>query len=105
MTAEMMRLPRNKISVVVDVSCDTSSSFNPVPFMNEATSIAQPTRKVFDNTVGISIDHLPSLLPKEASDGFSNDLLPHLLQIGKSDVWTRAEELFHQKVKDARAFS
>lgn len=49
----------------------------------------------------ISIDHLPSLLPREASEAFSADLLPSLL--GLKDwknvrVWQQAEKLFHSKV-------
>lgn len=46
----------------------------------------------------IAIDHLPTLNPRESSEGFANDLLPHLLVLGKSPVWTRAVELFHSKV-------
>ncbi len=49
----------------------------------------------------ISIDHLPSLLPKEASEAFSNALLPSLLQLKdrkSARVWQQAEELFHKKV-------
>lgn len=49
----------------------------------------------------ISIDHLPSLLPREASEAFSADLLPSLL--GLKDwknvrVWQQAEKLFQNKV-------
>jgi saccharopine dehydrogenase (NAD+, L-lysine-forming) len=49
----------------------------------------------------ISIDHLPSLLPREASEAFSVDLLPSLL--GLKDwqnvrVWQQAEKLFQTKV-------
>lgn len=49
----------------------------------------------------ISIDHLPSLLPREASEAFSADLLPSLL--GLKDwqnvrVWQQAEKLFQEKV-------
>jgi saccharopine dehydrogenase (NAD+, L-lysine-forming) len=50
----------------------------------------------------ISIDHLPSLLPKEASEAFSHDLLPYLLELKrwKTDpVWSRAQKLYSEKVK------
>jgi saccharopine dehydrogenase (NAD+, L-lysine-forming) len=68
----------------------------------------------------ISIDHLPTLLPREASEGFSADLLPSLLQLpyvlpenpkskesdagkeeGKGAVWTRAEGLFRHHLSEA----
>ena len=49
----------------------------------------------------ISIDHLPSLLPREASEAFSKDLLPSLLTLKDRDtapVWSRAKKLFDEKV-------
>jgi len=51
----------------------------------------------------ISIDHLPSLLPRESSEAFSNDLLPYLLQLDNwrspdAPVWRDAERLFKEKV-------
>jgi saccharopine dehydrogenase (NAD+, L-lysine-forming) len=49
----------------------------------------------------ISIDHLPSLLPRESSEAFSNDLLPYLKQLNdwhNAEVWGRAEKLFKDKV-------
>lgn len=52
----------------------------------------------------ISIDHLPTLLPREASEQFSSDLLPSLLQFPKRDqarVWTDAEKLFRTKLDEA----
>jgi saccharopine dehydrogenase (NAD+, L-lysine-forming) len=48
-----------------------------------------------------AIDHLPSLLPAESSEAFSNDLLPSMLEIRNRDtspVWVRAEKLFREKV-------
>lgn len=49
----------------------------------------------------ISIDHLPTLLPREASEQFSGDLLPSLLEFPSSRVWVEAEELFKKKVAEA----
>jgi len=48
----------------------------------------------------ISIDHLPSLLPREASEAFSAALLPSLLQLKdwkNVRVWKQAEKLFREK--------
>ena len=48
----------------------------------------------------ISIDHLPSLLPREASEAFSAALLPSLLQLNdwkSAQVWQQAEKLFKEK--------
>jgi saccharopine dehydrogenase (NAD+, L-lysine-forming) len=52
----------------------------------------------------ISIDHLPTLLPREASEQFSGDLLPSLLEFPDhrtARVWTEAEELFQKKLGEA----
>lgn len=49
----------------------------------------------------ISIDHLPSLLPRESSEMFSQSLMPSLVQLkdrGNARVWRQAEELFNEKV-------
>ncbi|KAL9625761.1 MAG: hypothetical protein Q9160_000081 [Pyrenula sp. 1 TL-2023] len=97
--------PNRKLSVVCDVSADTTNPYNPVPIYTKATTFDEPTVPV--KTKGepalsvISIDHLPSLLPREASEAFSNDLLPHLLRLKdwRTDpVWAGAEKLMHEKV-------
>ena len=52
----------------------------------------------------ISIDHLPTLLPREASEQFSEDLLPSLLEFPNRQtarVWKEAEKLFKEKVAQA----
>lgn len=49
----------------------------------------------------ISIDHLPSLLPRESSEMFSQALLPSLVQLKdwqNARVWKQAEDLFKEKV-------
>ncbi|KAJ7900057.1 hypothetical protein B0H14DRAFT_2331044 [Mycena olivaceomarginata] len=103
--------PQRKLSVVVDVSCDTTNPFNPIPIYNINTTFAEPTVAV-DVGAGnpalsvISIDHLPTLLPREASEQFSSDLLPSLLEFPNRQtarVWTDAEKLFKEKVAAAVA--
>jgi saccharopine dehydrogenase (NAD+, L-lysine-forming) len=53
----------------------------------------------------ISIDHLPTLLPREASEQFSADLLPSLLELKnrhEARVWTEAETLFKKMLAEAK---
>lgn len=96
-----------KLCVVVDVSCDTTNPNNPIPIYSINTTFSKPTVPV-ETSVGpplevISIDHLPSLLPREASEAFSQALLPSLLQLDQWKsvrVWSDAEKLFHQKVEE-----
>ena len=52
----------------------------------------------------VSIDHLPTLLPREASEQFSADLLPSLLQFPSrqtAQVWVDAEKVFKEKLMEA----
>ncbi|ORY77023.1 saccharopine dehydrogenase [Protomyces lactucae-debilis] len=91
-----------RLRVVCDVSCDTTNPNNPIPIYSEYSYFSNPTVPVKGVTNGpevsvIAIDHLPSLLPREASESFSGLLLPSLMQLKKVDeepVWTRAKALF-----------
>lgn len=99
--------PSRKLSVVCDVSCDTTNPNNPIPIYDINTTFDRPTVPVKLTTEAndvplsvISIDHLPSLLPREASEAFSNALLPSLLQLKDwktARVWQQAEKLFKDK--------
>jgi saccharopine dehydrogenase (NAD+, L-lysine-forming) len=102
---ESLSSDKRKLSIVCDVSCDTTNPHNPIPIYTENSTFARPTLPVvgYDNPPlsVISIDHLPSLLPREASEAFSQALLPSLLSLNdrkNSKVWQQAEELFSGKV-------
>lgn len=96
-----------KLSVVCDVSCDTTNPHNPIPIYDVNTTFSNPTVPVKLPTGSsdlpltvISIDHLPSLLPRESSEAFSAALLPSLLQLNDwkhARVWQQAERLFKEK--------
>lgn len=114
-----------RLGCIVDVSCDTTNPNNPLPVYDINTTFDEPTVDVegLSSQEGakplsvISIDHLPTLLPREASEAFSHDLLPSLLQLpaalqsqdqpgkdlpeNEGAVWTRAEKLFRQKLAEA----
>jgi len=133
-----------KLSVVCDVSCDTTNphstfspvltftwrrangTIDPIPIYEYAQAFTMgPTRR-FELTLSysinttfsdptvpvplsggpplcvISIDHLPTLLPREASEAFSKDLLPSLLTLKDREstpVWQGAAALFREKVQ------
>lgn len=90
------------LSVVCDVSCDTTNPNNPIPIYSQYSYFSAPTvpvRGLVHNPPisVIAIDHLPSLLPREASESFSGLLLPSLIQLKDREnepVWKRAEDLF-----------
>lgn len=93
-----------RLSVVVDVSCDTTNPNNPIPIYNVNTTFDKPTVPVELNAdvppmQVVSIDHLPTLLPRESSDAFSHDLLPSLFELTNRNtarVWTEAKDLFEK---------
>lgn len=121
---------KRNLQVVVDVSCDTTNPNNPIPIYSINTTFDKPTVDVAGVTEGptisvVSIDHLPTLLPREASDAFSHDLLPSLMTLpeamtersarlgtpikrsdagtGPERVWREAEGLFWEKLSEARS--
>lgn len=102
LTRDMLATPTSKLSTIVDVSCDTSNPNNPLPFSNRNTTLVDPVYNVTDRVQVVAIDHLPTLLPVESSDGFSTDLYPHMLTFPDGDVWTRALKLFREKQAEAR---
>jgi len=104
---KMLKTNDRNLTVVVDVSCDTSNPNNPLPFVNDITTFHDPVR-----TLGlgdgvkpvdiIAIDHLPSLLPREASMAHSAKLalqIVDLKEMEKSEVWMSAFETFQEKTK------
>ncbi len=115
---------QRRLGCVVDVSCDTTNPHNPLPIYSINTTFDEPTVDVeLDKGLPlmtcVSIDHLPTLLPREASEAFSADLLPSLLQLpyvtgtsgeqieenpeeGKGAVWKRAEKLFRHHLAEAQ---
>lgn len=106
-TRESLSLPGRKLRVVCDVSCDPTDPKNPVPLYAVPTTFTQPTIPVDDVTGDgpeltiIAIDHLPSLVAREASDAFSNLLLPSLKVFDRRNEegpWLRAEKTFWNSI-------
>ena len=62
-----------------------------------------PALRVCDDPVldVTAIDNLPSLLPKESSEDFAGQLLPHLLALDDLDagVWGRARAIFDDHLR------
>ncbi|KAF6844179.1 saccharopine dehydrogenase [Colletotrichum musicola] len=107
---ESLQAPGRNLSVVCDVSADTTNPHNPVPIYTVATTFDKPTVPVegfADPPLSvISIDHLPSLLPRESSEAFSHDLLPTLLNLKdwrNDPVWARAEKFYKDKAAELPA--
>ena len=106
-TYESLSQPDRKLRVVCDVSCDPNNECNPIPIYTKYSTFEKPTLPVGVKGDGpkltvISIDHLPSLVAREASEAFSNSLLPSLKTLNQRDmegVWLRARRLYEENVK------
>ena len=72
-------IPRDPI-VIVDISCDYSKPNNPIPLYKEATTWKHPVYTPCETVRIIAIENLPSLLPKESSIHFSQQLTKLLLE-------------------------
>ena len=88
LSREMLKAPDNKIKVVADISCDVDG---PVACTLKASTIAQPFFGYYPSEhkevdfmhpgaiVVMSVDNLPCELPKDASEGFGEMFLQHVI--------------------------
>jgi saccharopine dehydrogenase (NAD+, L-lysine forming) len=100
--------PERALRTVCDVTCDVGSPFNVLPIYDRTTSWEQPARALRGEPPLdlIAIDNLPSLVPLEATEGFSADLLPLLRDLPKAtSPWQRCERLFHDTVTSMKEAS
>ena len=111
LTRDTIAGPR-KLSVIADVSCDPHSPYNPIPVYDDITTMTVPTVRVVQSPAldVMAIDHLPSLLPRESSEDFAEQLLPHLLDLARdggtsSSVWQGARQVFVEKTSSLASSS
>jgi alanine dehydrogenase len=88
LSREMLKAPDNKIKVVADISCDVDG---PITCTLKASTIAQPFFGYYPSEhkevdfmhpgaiVVMSVDNLPCELPKDASEGFGEMFLEHVI--------------------------
>ncbi len=101
-TPELLAQTDRKLSVITDISCDPYGSYNPLPIYQHCTSFKTPCLHLIkgDNPLDlIAIDHLPSLLPKESSEDYGQQLVKHLLTLNDQTqgVWPKALDIFQAK--------
>ena len=88
LTREMLQAPDNKIQVVADISCDVDG---PIACTLKASTIAEPFFGYLPNEhievpythpasiMVMSVDNLPCELPKDASEGFGEMFMKHVI--------------------------
>jgi saccharopine dehydrogenase (NAD+, L-lysine forming) len=85
-----------KPTIIVDISCDYSKPNNPIQLYKEATTWENPVFHYNENVDIIAIENLPSLLPKESSDEFSDTFRKLLLT--QDTVWSKTLDIFYEKI-------
>lgn len=96
-------LKNTRLKMISDVSCDPFSDFNPVPIYMAPTSWDAPYTEVAPAIELTAIDNLPSMLPREASEDFSAQLLPTLLSYPSGVPWKNAKAVFEHHRQKAKA--
>ncbi len=88
LTREMLNAPDNKIKVVADITCDVGG---PIACTIKASTIADPLFGYHPGTdaevdifhpaaiVVMSVDNLPCELPRDASEGFGQMFMEHVI--------------------------
>ncbi|GAP91957.1 putative saccharopine dehydrogenase [Rosellinia necatrix] len=107
-TLESLSTPERRLRVICDVSCDPDNKNNPIPVYSGYSSFDNPTISASGTLDGpelriIAIDHLPTMIAREASDEYSGLLLPSLLKLRDREtegVWTRAEQTYRERVSE-----
>jgi saccharopine dehydrogenase (NAD+, L-lysine-forming) len=79
---------------IVDISCDCTRENNPIKLYDKSTSWNQPVLSYNKYVDIIAIDNLPSLLPKDSSDYFS-DICIKLLLNYNNDEWINNKNIFY----------
>jgi saccharopine dehydrogenase (NAD+, L-lysine-forming) len=99
-----------RLQVLADVTCDVTGPTNMLPVNTRITTWEEPVRRIDDGHPDrgsnpldvIAIDNLPSLLPREASEGFSADLCAVLVGLAvegaPSYPWRAAAAAFDDAV-------
>jgi saccharopine dehydrogenase (NAD+, L-lysine forming) len=95
---------QRRLRIVADVTCDVTSDANLIPVNTAITTWADPVRRVVDDPVldVIAIDNLPSLLPREASEGFSAELAPLIAELGGREGSWAAARTAYEEARSAR---
>lgn len=106
-TRELLARRDRRLAVIVDVSCDPYGPFNPLPVYDRCTSFEAPSIQISNGSNPldlIAIDNLPSLLPRESSEDFGEQLVPCLATLDDPDSgpWRRAFDAFLEHTRQLR---
>ena len=89
----------SKPITIVDISCDYNSINNPIKIYDKLTTWQNPIYSYNENVDIISINNLPSLLPKDSSDEFSEILVRLLLNFNNDSTWENNKKYYYNIIK------
>ena len=96
----------SEITMIADVSCDPTGELNPIPIYSENTIWDNPFLKKDINGKNLSIlsvDNLPSVLPLESSEDFSEQLFSHIKDLITLEelppVWEKSFQYFTDHIE------
>lgn len=90
-----------RLTMIADVACDPLSDYNPLPVYDAPTPWTAPFVEVASGKWVTAIDNLPSLLPKESSEDFAEQLLPTLRTYPGGIAWRNANASFEATCRAA----
>ena len=108
LTDEIIDDEERNLTAISDVSCDPTGPCNHLPIYSEGTTMDKPVTILREDELLeiTAIDHLPSLLPRESSDDFCQQLLPHLISFLNGEIvnspWERSLEIFFRKTEELK---
>jgi len=82
--------------IIVDISCDFTKENNPIQIYDKNTTFKDPVYNYNKYVDIIAIDNLPSLLPKDSSDYFSEKFSKLLIEYRKDSnyYWKNNKKVF-----------
>jgi saccharopine dehydrogenase (NAD+, L-lysine-forming) len=91
----------NKKTTIVDISCDPNHIYNPLPIYNQPGTWENCVIPINSNVSVISLDNLPSLLPRQSSIYFSNilQLLLSDFDTDSKQIWNRAKQFYLKTIE------
>ncbi len=93
-----------KKTTIVDISCDCYVKNNPIKLYDKCTTWKDPVYSYNDYVDIISISNLPSLLPKDSSNYFSNKCFYLLLEMNndKNNYWANCKKEYIKNIEKNR---
>jgi saccharopine dehydrogenase (NAD+, L-lysine-forming) len=100
--AEAIR-PARQLTVIGDIACDPTSDFSPIKVYDRTTDWDHPALRVAEHPPldVMAIDNLPSMLPRESSSDYAEQLLPVLRSLDRigEGAWGRAAATYDTHLK------